>query len=192
MRQGDPTFRNQASLTDVTRYSPDDDSCPQNGRGHCDQERKEEAMVAFTDARVKPRTVMIKTTNTATTILTVTCPQWLLHTTQHNHQPSTINHPPPSPRSNHPPSTQSAQRPSTINPVHTQSDHQPSTQSTQRPQSTQRRAHNGCFTQHNTTQTANIKQPPQDYHHTTTSTVLRPFFRDHLGEPVPEENFCTL
>jgi len=28
-------------------------------------------------------------------------------------------------------------------------------------------------------------------HHTTT-TVLRPFFRDHPGEPVPEENFCTL
>jgi len=28
-------------------------------------------------------------------------------------------------------------------------------------------------------------------HHTTT-TVLRPFFRDHPGEPVPEENFWTL
>ena len=28
------------------------------------------------------------------------------------------------------------------------------------------------------------------HHHTTT--VLRPFFRDHLGEPVPEENFWTL
>ena len=27
------------------------------------------------------------------------------------------------------------------------------------------------------------------YHHTT---VLRPFFRYHLGEPAPEENFCTL
>jgi len=27
-------------------------------------------------------------------------------------------------------------------------------------------------------------------HHTTT--VLRPFFRDHLGETVPEENFWTL
>jgi len=27
-------------------------------------------------------------------------------------------------------------------------------------------------------------------HHTTT--VLRPFYRDHLGEPVPEENFWTL
>jgi len=27
-------------------------------------------------------------------------------------------------------------------------------------------------------------------HHITT--VLRPFFRDHLGEPVPEENFWTL
>jgi len=28
-------------------------------------------------------------------------------------------------------------------------------------------------------------------HHTTTS-VLRPFFRDHLGESVPEENFWSL
>jgi len=28
------------------------------------------------------------------------------------------------------------------------------------------------------------------YHHTTT--VLRPFIRDHPGEPVPEENFWTL
>jgi len=27
-------------------------------------------------------------------------------------------------------------------------------------------------------------------HHTTT--ILRPFFRDHPGEPVPEENFWTL
>jgi len=26
-------------------------------------------------------------------------------------------------------------------------------------------------------------------HHTTT--VLRPFLQDHLGEPVPEENFWT-
>jgi len=27
---------------------------------------------------------------------------------------------------------------------------------------------------------------------TTTTTVLRPFFRDHPGEPVPEGNFWTL
>ena len=27
---------------------------------------------------------------------------------------------------------------------------------------------------------------------TTTTTVLRPFFRDHPGEPVPEENLWTL
>jgi len=27
---------------------------------------------------------------------------------------------------------------------------------------------------------------------TTITTVLRPFFRDHPGEPMPEENFCTL
>jgi len=27
---------------------------------------------------------------------------------------------------------------------------------------------------------------------TTTTTVLRPFFRDHPGEPVPEQNFWTL
>ena len=29
-------------------------------------------------------------------------------------------------------------------------------------------------------------------HHTTTTTILRPFFRVHLGERVPEENFWTL
>jgi len=27
---------------------------------------------------------------------------------------------------------------------------------------------------------------------TTTTTVLRPFFRDHAGEPVPKENLWTL
>jgi len=27
---------------------------------------------------------------------------------------------------------------------------------------------------------------------TTTTTILRPFFWDHPGEPVPEENFWTL
>jgi len=26
----------------------------------------------------------------------------------------------------------------------------------------------------------------------TTTTVLRPFFQDHPGQPVPEENFWTL
>jgi len=30
------------------------------------------------------------------------------------------------------------------------------------------------------------------YQHHRTTTVLRPFLRDHLGEPVPEENFWTL
>ena len=29
-------------------------------------------------------------------------------------------------------------------------------------------------------------------HHHTTTTVLRPFFRDHIRKPVPEENFWTL
>ena len=29
-------------------------------------------------------------------------------------------------------------------------------------------------------------------HHNTTTTVLRPFFRDHPCEPVPEKNFWTL
>jgi len=58
----------------------------------------------------------------------------------------------------------------------------------------------------------NANKPPQknyafllmrDYHtycsqshnmivHHTTTTVLWPFFRDHLGEPVTEENFWTL
>jgi len=31
---------------------------------------------------------------------------------------------------------------------------------------------------------------PLTHHHTTT--ILWPFFRDHLAEPVPEENFWTL
>jgi len=30
------------------------------------------------------------------------------------------------------------------------------------------------------------------YNHHNTTTVLRPFFPDHPGEPVPEENFWTL
>ena len=34
------------------------------------------------------------------------------------------------------------------------------------------------------------RQDNKHNHHTTT--VLRPFFQDHLGEPVPEENFWTL
>jgi len=33
-------------------------------------------------------------------------------------------------------------------------------------------------------------QPSQ--YHTTTTTILGPFFRDHPGEPVPEQNFWTL
>jgi len=33
-------------------------------------------------------------------------------------------------------------------------------------------------------------QDNEHNHHTTT--ILRPFFRDHLGEPVPEDNFWTL
>ena len=28
--------------------------------------------------------------------------------------------------------------------------------------------------------------------HTTTTTILRPFFQDHPGEPVPDENFWTV
>jgi len=36
-----------------------------------------------------------------------------------------------------------------------------------------------------------IKELP-NWYHTTTTTVLRPFFRDHPIEPVPEENFWTL
>jgi len=32
----------------------------------------------------------------------------------------------------------------------------------------------------------------QRNHHTTTTTILWPFFRDHSGESVPEENFWTL
>ena len=31
-----------------------------------------------------------------------------------------------------------------------------------------------------------------DSNTTHTTTILRPYFRDHPGEPVPEENFWTL
>jgi len=38
-----------------------------------------------------------------------------------------------------------------------------------------------------------VGQGATSYHyHNHTTTVLRPFFRDHAGEPVPEENFWTL
>jgi len=30
------------------------------------------------------------------------------------------------------------------------------------------------------------------FHHHRTTTILWPFFQDHPGEPVPEENFWTL
>ena len=36
----------------------------------------------------------------------------------------------------------------------------------------------------------NRVDPRNMYHHTTT--VLRPFFQDHPGKPVPEDNFWTL
>jgi len=36
-----------------------------------------------------------------------------------------------------------------------------------------------------------IMQVIHTYTH-TLRTVLRPFFPDHLGEPMPEENFWTL
>jgi len=38
-----------------------------------------------------------------------------------------------------------------------------------------------------------ILETVQDRNHSThTTTILQPFFRDHPGEPVPEENFWTL
>jgi len=40
----------------------------------------------------------------------------------------------------------------------------------------------------NKTNTGSQRQQPPPH----TTTVLRPFFRDHPGEPVPEENFWTL
>ena len=42
-------------------------------------------------------------------------------------------------------------------------------------------------TQGTVTKTNNVR-----FSTTTTTTVLQPFFRDHPGEPVPEENFWTL
>ena len=37
-----------------------------------------------------------------------------------------------------------------------------------------------------------VNCPQMHLPHNHTTTVLRPFFRDHLGGPVPEENFWTL
>ena len=54
-------------------YSPDNDCCPEHGGCHGDEEAEEEAMVGFTDARVQPRTVMIKPANTSAAVFTVTC-----------------------------------------------------------------------------------------------------------------------
>jgi len=55
-----------------------------------------------------------------------------------------------------------------------------------------------CFVSFNSTSIYRRKcQTPQCLHllelysTTTNRTVLRPFFRDHPGEPVPEENFWT-
>jgi len=44
-----------------------------------------------------------------------------------------------------------------------------------------------CITMHNC-HTQHSKEP----HTHTHTTVLRPFFRDHSGEPVPDENIWTL
>jgi len=38
--------------------------------------------------------------------------------------------------------------------------------------------------------TIDVQSATDDIDHTHT-TILRPFFRDHPGEPVPEENFWT-
>jgi len=45
---------------------------------------------------------------------------------------------------------------------------------------------------HRRPQQQNYKKISSQHHHHHTITVLRPFFRDHPGEPVPEENFWTL
>jgi len=37
-----------------------------------------------------------------------------------------------------------------------------------------------------------VEKKTKGYWLTHTTTVLRPFFRDHLGEPVLEQNFWTL
>jgi len=46
------------------------------------------------------------------------------------------------------------------------------------------------ITLHAHRETIHTRTVKLDYHHTTA--VLRPFFREHPGEPVPEENFWTL
>jgi len=50
------------------------------------------------------------------------------------------------------------------------------------------------ITTSNITHRTSSQQLPslRNHHHHHTTTVLRPFFWDHPGEPVPEENFWTL
>jgi len=38
----------------------------------------------------------------------------------------------------------------------------------------------------------NYNYTTHTHHHLHATTILRPFLQDHLGEPVPEENFWTL
>jgi len=42
------------------------------------------------------------------------------------------------------------------------------------------------------TRKCSLEEVQRGHHHHHTSTILRPFFWDHPGEPVPEENFWTL
>ena len=46
-------------------------------------------------------------------------------------------------------------------------------------------------TSHCKTKTTSTVNSHERTNHHTTTTVLRPFFRDHPAEPVPEENFWT-
>jgi len=84
-------FIGKSNHTDAIRRitnSRDDDSRPEHGGRHGQEEGQEETMIAFTNARVEPRTVMIETTNAATAVLAVTSSQRLLHitTSQHHSQ----------------------------------------------------------------------------------------------------------
>jgi len=51
---------------------------------------------------------------------------------------------------------------------------------------------NSCFLQKGTNINMSEQNTTNYITTTTTTTVLWPFFQDHPGEPVPEENLWTL
>lgn len=67
-------------LNEIQMVLPDDYSGPRGSNGFGYNKHEEKSMISFSNACVKPRTVVIKFTDTSITILTVSCPEGLLET----------------------------------------------------------------------------------------------------------------